>query len=293
MKRSALSARRALETINFLALNPHGAYTLTELSRALDISPASMTDVLASLVTLGYVARHPVRKTYHVGAALVTIGESAAERHPVIGLAKDEMQRLADRGYEVVGGLLVGDDILIASIAGRPRGGSRRIYRGERLPLIPPFGTVFLAWMEDAEVAARLNRADVRESPAALREVLDAVRARGYAIGLSNSAPRRERTEILTALAATPGDEGLRTALRETMIVERDYALLDVDPAQEYHVASIAAPVFDFDRQVVFALVLSDPGVLRGAEIERAVSDVMESAVHLTRLIGGRHPGEA
>lgn len=293
MVRAALSARRAMETINFLASNPRGAFTLSELSRAIGVSPASMTAILSSMVSMGYVVRHPSRKTYELGASLVPIGRAASERHPVIDLARGEMRRLADLGYEVIGSAPVGEDILLASVEGRPRGGSHDLWLGQRLPLIPPFGTIFMAWMPAKQIDSWMRQSALPESGVGLHEVLRAIRERGYSIGLDNPVMRPKRAEVIRAIALKPGDDALRRELLTTIELETDYPLLRIDPDIEYAVANVAAPVFDIDGHVVFALTVLDIGRMPGRRLMAVVEDVVESTRQLTRQLGGRPPANA
>lgn len=289
MVRAALSARRAMETINFLAANPR-AYTLSELARAIDVSLASMTAILSSMVSMGFLVRNPNRKTYELGPALVTIGRAASERHPIVDLAQPEMRRLADLGYEVTGSVPVGEDILVAAIEGRPRGSSPNLWQGQRLPLVPPFGTIFLAWMGPGEIANWRSASKLPESSIDLDEVLRVIRERGYSIGLDIADVRARRAELIRALVLKPGDDVLRAELLDTIEMETEYWLLHVEPHAEYNIANIAAPVFDLDGNVVYALTVLDIGRITGHRLQGVVDELLSSTRQLTRQLGGRPP---
>ena len=100
-----------------MTVHPRMAFTLSELSTALSVSPASMSAVLLALSDSGYIARNARHRTYTLGPALVAAGNGASERHPVIEAARPELFRLAAFGGECVGSAAVGDDLMILAIA--------------------------------------------------------------------------------------------------------------------------------------------------------------------------------
>src|ERR1039458_5209422 len=75
MTRPALAAARAVEVLNFLASHPGESFTLSELSRHLNLNMASGLSVLKALTDAGYVHRHDSHKTYSLGPALVARSE--------------------------------------------------------------------------------------------------------------------------------------------------------------------------------------------------------------------------
>src|SRR5690606_29411417 len=164
--RMALSARRALQVLDFLTVNQRGTFTLSELSRALDVSPASMSSVLKVMSDQGYVTRHPRHKTYTLGPAVTAAGTAASNTHPVIDLARAGWVNLAATpGRECSGTVRVGRDILCIAVEGKPTGRSLALAPGQRIPLQPPFGQPFMAWMPPEEL-----REWVAALPADLRE---------------------------------------------------------------------------------------------------------------------------
>lgn len=289
----SLSARRALQVLDFLTVNERGTFTLSELSKALDVSPGSMFAVLKAMGDGGYVSRHPRHKTYTLGPAVLAAGHAAAGANPVIELARKELAALAaSTGHECSGTVMVGRDILCIAVEGKPTGRALEIAPGQRIPLQPPFGQPFMAWMAPAELRERILEMpeDLHDRVAGyLQSYGPAVRQRGYTVGLDD--PNPVRRSLTHDLAERPNDLGLREALLEQFFDDQpNYAVLEVDPDVEYTVGNIAAPVFDPDGRVVFCLTLLHLGNLVGKEIATAAQPVVASAQLLTRQIGGRAP---
>lgn len=289
----SLSALRALQVLDFLTVNERSTFTLSELSKSLDVSPGSMFAVLKVMSDGGYVIRHPRHKTYTLGPAVVAAGHAAAGAHPVIGLARTEMVNLAAAtGLECSGTVMVGRDILCIAVEGKPSGRQLELVPGQRIPLQPPFGQPFLAWLAPTELREWITELpdDLQERVATyLTAYGSAVRDRGYTVGLGDPGP--ERRSLTRELAERPNDLALRKALLEQFFDDQPhYAVLEVDPDAEYDVGNIAAPVFDPDGRVAFCLTLLHLGRLRGADIAVAAQPVTASAQLLTRQIGGRAP---
>ena len=77
MVKPALAASRSIRIIDFLSVHLGQPFSLTELARALGANFASTLQVLTALDEAGFVDRHPVHKTYTLGAALVAVGDAA------------------------------------------------------------------------------------------------------------------------------------------------------------------------------------------------------------------------
>ncbi|MFW0783175.1 helix-turn-helix domain-containing protein [Gordonia sp. CPCC 206044] len=289
----ALSAIRALQVLDFLTVNERDSFTLSELAKALDVSPGSMFAVLKSMSDGGYVSRHPRHKTYTLGPAVAAAGHAASVANPVIDLARAELVDLASAtGCECSGTMLVGRDILCIAVEGRPTGRQLDLAPGQRIPLVPPFGQPFMAWMAPAEVREWLT-----EVPDSLQERVaeyitaygHEVRRRGYTIGREDPTPVRR--SLTRDLAERPNDASLREAAIAQFFEEQpDYAILEMESDADYVVGNIAAPVFGPDGRVAFCLTLLHLGSLTGGDIPAAAQPVIASAQLLTRQIGGRVP---
>jgi DNA-binding IclR family transcriptional regulator len=258
MPRPALAATRALAVLDFLAAHPTDEFTLSDLATELDVNVSSMHAVLAVLTDEGYVMRAPRLRTYSLGPSVVALGSGALERHPAIDHARDEARRLSDEldlGVAITA--LAGDDIVFLARVGEHRAREVAVHVGQRIPLVPPLGAVFVAWLDDEPWLAR---ADDRESMQAL---LDGVRSRGWAVSLTTAG---SVDELVADLAAP-------------------------DATRTYDVVMIAAPVFGprGDALVAMTLLGLEPG-LTATRIAEYGERVRDAGLVATRRSGGRAP---
>lgn len=296
MVRPALAAARAMSILDFFAAHPGQAFTLSELADALGINLASALSVLAALTDSGYLVRHPRRKTYELGPVLVGVGAAALMRHQVVALAREEMARLAaEFGTECVASVVVGDRIVIIAVEGRPQLASSDVRPGQRIPLVPPVGQVFLAWSDPREVEAWIRRVDRRArenavTPEHLREALAVVARRGYSIGLEHE--RRARLGAVVArLADRPHDQALLAELDAAVAsFDDEYELLYPEPDRRYDVSFIAAPVFGADARVQLAITINGLRQVTGQQIVEYAERLGAVTRSLTKRGGGRYP---
>jgi DNA-binding IclR family transcriptional regulator len=293
--RPAPAANRAIDIVNFLAAHPTESFTMSELARRLDMNGASAHAVLAVLTDAGYVVRHQTHKTYGLGPALVALGQAALERHGVIEVARREMRKLsAELGVQIVATAATPVEIVFLDRVGRytARDPSPRV--GERVPLVPPFGTVFMAWAPPATVEAWLARMD----PAAADEEraldlasLDWVREHGYAVGLEGET-RVELGRALAQLADEPASADLRGKIESlvTQLSHEPYRPIEA-PDGAYTISLVAAPVFGPSSDVVLALSaigFADP--LDNEQVDDIGQRMRRAAAAITAETHGRPP---
>lgn len=288
----ALAAARAMSVINYMTVQPRSAFTLSELSKALDVSPASMSSILLALLDAGYIVRHARHRTYELGPALVAAGHSAAQRHPEIEAARPEMVRLAATfGGECIGSAAVGEDIMILSIEGRPTGRTRQTWIGQRVPLMPPFGQIFVAWASETEIDKWIGRLGPHAEPTLredLRASLAEVRIRGLTIGLHND-PVEEVIGLIHESTEHPSQ--IHDRLIDAIPAQvRGYTLHSIDLDGRYDVANLAVPVFGPDGSVVFAMTLFGITGIKGSDLVDLCGEMLSSGRIVTRAIGGRAP---
>lgn len=198
-----------------------------------------------------------------------------------VDCARTEMEQLADR----VGGLCiatvrVGNELVIAASAGQARDGGAASLVGQRLPFAPPAGAVFGAWLPEP---ARSRWVASQSATAANAPSLEAVRARGYSVGLRNDA-QRTLSERLLASAENR---------QHHADVEDLLGALAYDPEQlttdlKRDIRLISVPVFDARGQVELALTLyafPKPDVSTG--VDRYIDEVVATAGAVTVKIGG------
>jgi DNA-binding IclR family transcriptional regulator len=287
VSRPALAASRAVDLLNFLAAHPTESFTLSDLASRLQVNLASTHAVLAVLTDAGYVTRHPRLRTFMLGASVAALGTAALECHPVIDMARDAARELArETELEVAVTAAAGGDIVFLARAGEPSPRSAAVLVGQRLPLLPPLGSVFLAWGDPDDW---LRGARDRKS---LQAVLDGVRRRGYSVGLESKA-RKELGPALQELADHPHDAGLREKVRSqvTELSSTDYQLADIAASRSYEVSSIAAPIFGLDGRVLLALtLLGFKGSLKGRSIAELGEKLRDAGLLVTRRSRGRMP---
>jgi DNA-binding IclR family transcriptional regulator len=294
MVQPALAATRALSILDFFAAHPGQVFTLSELADALHINLASALSVLTALTDSGYLVRHPRRKTYEIGPVLVGVGAAALLRHRVVALARDEMVGLAaDLETECVVSTTVGGRIVILAVEGRPQLASSDVRPGQRLPVVPPVGQVFLAWSGASEIDAWLRRLGGRANPAwqdHLRSALAVVARRGYSIGLEHD--RRTRLgEVTAQLADHPHDPALLAELDAVVAsFDHEYELLEPEPDTVYDVAFIAAPVFDSDSRVELAITVNGLHQVTGRDVVNHAERLGSVTRQLTKINDGRRP---
>jgi DNA-binding IclR family transcriptional regulator len=302
MPRASPQTDRVIAVIELLTAHPGADFTLAELARRLGVSKPTCYPMLAALTRSGWLLRHPTRKTYRLGPALVPAGRAAAAGAPVVELARPRMAELAETcGLACVclapsaDALVVVDVVGSAASSGKPFG----LRLGDRVPPRPPLGAVLVAWEDDDAIDAWLRRASSNAPEERLARYtgdLAAVRERGYAVELR--APIQERVALLA-------DE-LRTAVRDrratahihdlldqavSELADEDVLLTDIDAERSYLPSSINAPVFDVDGSVALVVCLVDaPAPLPGPAIVAIGERVREVTTELTRSLRGRLP---
>jgi DNA-binding IclR family transcriptional regulator len=263
--RPAPAIARTVALLNFLAAHPDEAFSLSELARRLDINKATAHAMLLELSDAGYLLRHPTTKSYTLGPALIAVGTAAGGRQlEVVDYARDEMRRLSDElGVQCVASAAIGEEIVLLARTGDPQ----------------PLG---LSVQGPEEIDRWLRHVGPGTSEAQLaryRAAVDAVRRRGYSIGLDAArtlGPRPLRDAAVQVVEEVPHDE---------------YILLELEGSVSYRLSHIAAPVFGNDGRVALALTLM------GFRHELTAEQVPEHAARLqsatravTRAVHGKGP---
>lgn len=289
MARPAPAAAKALKIIDLLVSHRGEQFTISDIARRTGSSLGSAHAVLAVLEESGYLTRHPARRTYGLGPALVSAGMAALEQHPAIRAATERIGPLAaELEADVVVSAGTPTEIVSVAVGGTGSRYGPGFREGERVPLVPPLGLVFMAWAPPPEVESWLARAPEAVDRDRVELALSAVRGRGYALGLAPSV----------AGASVPGEgRGDRRRQRDrdtwtwTASFDNDYDLPVVDPEREYDLGMASAPVFDADGRVLVAITASgfSPG-LGGTEVVRVAEAVKACATVVTKQTRGRFP---
>jgi len=237
MARPALAATRALDIISFLAEHPNDSFTMAQLTRALRLNQGSAHAILTMLTEHGYLSRHPEHKTFRLGMALVGVGDAAAHANPVLGIAREELQKLSDAIDLPALASMRAEHELRVVVRTSPHVTSDAAHKvGQRYPLVPPIGAVLVAWAPSAVQDGWIDARAEGISGDDLRGLLDAIRRRGYEIG-GGAAARGALGAAAQDLSDDPLDE-------ERRLLVRSYAsLVPHSPADE--VAVVTSPVLD------------------------------------------------
>jgi len=285
---------RAVQIIDLLVTNPTERFTLSEVVRRTGMSLGTAHSTLAALEQSGHVSRHRTTKAYGLGLALVVAGVVALEHNPGVEAARRLIGPLAERlGSEVIVTAPALDQIIFVAHAGEPTATGPAVRDGERFPLVPPFGTVFMAWADDAEVDEWLARSPdmSADEVARCRAALNLVRTRGFAVTASADARRifGEHTFTLVENPQSAVDEQFVELF--AALATETYQAVDLADSQPFDVHMIAAPCFGPDGAVIaaicatgFAERLSAPEVLEAGKLVR------DCAAVVTRHAHGRGP---
>jgi DNA-binding IclR family transcriptional regulator len=262
--------------LSFLAKHPRESFTLSRLSRELEMNPATAHAMLTELVNHRFLIRHPEDKTFSLGPALVEIGAAAvAEPTSVLPYASREMANVAHIvGRQCLATAIVGDELVIMAAAGKPDPFGLTVSVGHRFPFTPPLGLVFLAGASDAGFAEWLTRsgADTGREHEYRRTVASILRV-GYAIGLRDPEAR------LPSAAREPRASGQRRGSG------------DLNGSHLYAINYIAAPIYRADGFVVLSLHLAYFGdSVTGADAHQHASVLRAASMRVTESIHGSPP---
>jgi DNA-binding IclR family transcriptional regulator len=198
--------------------------------------------------------------------------------------ARPEMEALSDElSARCMAIVRIGAELAIVSSAGRARHDAPGTLVGQRLPFVPPTGSIFAAWLPERERDTWIGRVANSGRQTAVRMALERVRSRGYSLGLLNDA-QREFSSRLNAIAAGQ----MHGAELEALIDALFYDPESLTPVEYALVRVISAPVFDQKGGVAFVLTLYDfPKPSATSSIEKYIARVTEGAARVTKRITG------
>lgn len=290
MTRPALSASRSIEIIELLATFPERAFSLSEIVKATKINIASCYAILNALTDKGYLVRTPKQKTYQLGPSLIAVGYAAEKSQPIVERATQAARSLfADLGIPVMLSTVVGDELLAVVSFEDTKGNDAGMRVGERLPLMAPIGTPFLAWAGEEAVQEWIGRRSTPLNPnllEALHRDLALTRERGYHVALRPQEPRTIGA-LMSEMARSNSIADYKDEVREVIqtFTEKMCEPVELEPDGQYDVLLIAAPIFDQNGQTLFNLCLGGlpPGLkgtvlLKHAErLSRTCLDIMRN----------------
>jgi DNA-binding IclR family transcriptional regulator len=269
VSRQVPAVERAIKILELLADRPQELLGLSEIARSLTMNKASCHATLTLLAERGYLIRH-ADKTYSLGPAILPIANSFLRDQDALPHARVEMAALSrDLNLDCVASGVVDDEIVVLAHTSSPGSFGVNIRVGTRFSLVPPVGTVFLAWA-GRERVRRWLAAVAGDRGAAQRErLLDAlavVRDRGYSVALGR-----------------PGT---------TSDID-DYLLFQLDESQRLPVTHIAAPIFDPEGAVRLAItVVGFHEAVASREVPRVAERLQAATRSVTRTTWGMGEGD-
>ncbi len=289
MARRSPAVERCVAVLNHLASSPTEQFTLSELARELDLNKATAHALLATLADEGWVIRNPDSLAYCLGPALIAVGAAARQTYPAARLAERPMAELSEE-FDLqclASQALVRDDgvdeIVILAATGSRRPLGIDIQPGQRMPLRPPLGSVFVAWAGAEEIDRWLGNLGPKATKADFaryREALEVVRERGYSVGLGGD----EQQRMVEQLGRGESGNGAPAGAEE-------YALTELADEAAYRVNHIGAPVFDARGRVTLALFLIGfQGQIPAREVPAYAKRLVEAAGEVTDALHGRAP---
>lgn len=281
---------RAAEVLQFLARQPLQRCSVSEVARAIGVPRATCDTVLRALAEQGFVRRDGELR-YELGPACIVIGDAARVANAALRAAAPHAEALA-RELRAFCAVTIRDrhETRVTDVFdfGPALGFRARV--GEAIQLVPPFGSSFVAWDDDAAIEAWLARADPHldaDEAARYRAALEAVRRRGYSVTLMT--PRQP--VLIDALERLPdGGADARRARDEAVrhIVHSEYLPTEIDADATIRVAQISAPVFEANGQVGSAIMLLGPAHdVTVADITDLGALVREAAAQATADLRG------
>lgn len=269
--------------INLLTVDARGSgVTLSELARRLQISKATCYPMLEALTQAGFLTRHPTRKTFHLGPALIAAGQAAATQNPLFEQARYSMVQLG-HSLDLTAWLWSeeGDQLRLVDQAWHSRRVTPYMRVGELLPFTPPRGAAALAWGEERAAANWLVRGciDPADRPAYL-ERLAQLRDLGYVVTLEDVP-----IHVVRALSGQLGDAMTpddRARLLELLTTELaggpGIFLTAIDPNEQYSVRAIEAPIIARDGTVAFTIGVTNLPAMSGTEVTKVGEHVCAAA---------------
>jgi DNA-binding IclR family transcriptional regulator len=285
---------RACELLRHLVEHPNRAFSVSELACAVAVPRATCDAILRALAVQRFVTRSAHDRRYELGPGCIELGEAAQIANPALRAAKVEAERVGrSLGVNVAVSVYDGHAVRVVEVFDFGPLFAVRARVGQTIPLVPPFGAVFVAW-NDEDAEAWIARAGDSRDPAerdGYRRALEAIRHRGYSVSLATPMPAlQDRVETLAGAPETEHARWVRDELiRETM--HTAYLPADLDAEAVMRVGQISAPVFDRSGRVAASLLVPGPDrEISLSDLRVLAGRIVEAATQATHDAGGREP---
>ncbi len=214
----------------------------------------------------------------------------------VMDVARKEMEGLAAQsGLECLAVTVVGDEMVTLGSAGQSYGQAHPDRIGQRMPFVPPLGTLFVAWARESAMSRWVERLGPDLHPGdelLFTEMARRVRDRGWSLALasrSQIAFEIALSQLSVPHPTSPQQDAVRSAARR--VGTSSHEPCELDPDGLHHVRNISAPVFDAAGTVVLQLTLIGlPRDCSLRDVEAHRSRLSQATGRITVSLGGRAP---
>jgi len=285
---------RACQMLRHLVEHPNRTFSVSELARAVAVPRATCDAILQALAAQRLVTRSSDDRRYELGPGCIELGEAAQIANPVLRAARFEAEGVA---RSLAGNIAVsiydGDAVRVVDVFDFGPLFAVRARVGQAIPLVPPFGAVFVAW-DDAEAEAWMARAGDSLEPAerdGYRRALAAIRRRGYSVSIAT--PLHALEDTVATLSRSPETDDARRARDELIreVMHSAYLPADPDAGAAVRVGQISAPVFDRAGRVAASLLVPGPErEITPSDLRALAGRLVEAAIRATRDAGGLEP---
>lgn len=231
---------------------------LRDIAAAAGMPPSKAHLYLASFVREGMAFQDPETGHYGLGPFAVRLGLSAIRQLSIVDEARSYLRQLSERtGCAAYLSILGEAGPAIVSKSDGIRHGALSVQLGHVLPLTSSAtGQIFLAYLPPPRTAALLDKE--------------------YATASRDQESYLSRDKLEAALAK---------------IQKRGFATTSGQLNANFVAA--AAPVFDYNEDVVAALTVLGPDrYLSASKLKDSVADLLEMAAGLSRAIGAPDPND-
>ena len=211
----------------------------------------------------------------------------------VVDAARDHMEHVAlECDAESVASVVVREDMVLLASAGKPDSHLLVTRVGQRIPFVPPLGTVFVAFAPPEAQQAWLDRlpADAPEGTVErLKAALQTVRDRGYSIGLGRSW-HLQIEKMLFGRTDSGSSSGSTTDRREGLArlitqLPPEHEVPDLAEG-EHEVGAVSVPVLGPDGNVILVLSITNlPERSKAADIERYAATMRAASEKITATL--------
>ncbi|MGY1992683.1 helix-turn-helix domain-containing protein [Mycolicibacterium fortuitum] len=282
--------RRVVAVVELLADRAGSHLTLAEICRELDISRSTGHAILTTLCSCDWVLRDPLSGKYSLGAGLPTTTPPAA---PLSRMLREPLRQLCS-AIGMAACISELRDGRLAVIESAAPGTSRPpVQAGVGLPFVAPFGREFVAWAPtavcDEWMAAAGPVNDVYR--ARMPKVLKEVQRRGYGIERLSDPLLKVFAALLAledAAAEDPVAARLAGAVADLTIV--DFLPGELNKIAQHPLATISAPIFDADGDVVMSVSAQPYKQLTVEEVRNIGASVVGFAEHASSLVARHAP---